>query len=50
LPTDFLLDAIELGDAFYGFPGNRRSLGFVDIDELAPDMGMQATSVTLPVW
>jgi hypothetical protein len=39
LTSNFLLDAIELGNAFYGFLGNRRSLGFVDVDELAPDMG-----------
>jgi hypothetical protein len=33
-----LLDAIEGGDTFHGLPGNRRSLGFVNVDELAPDM------------
>ena len=39
LTPDFLLDATEFGNAFYGPLGDRRSLGFVDIDELAPYVG-----------
>ena len=39
LAPDVLFHAIEFGDAFYGLLSNGRSLGFVNIDELTPDMG-----------
>ena len=38
LTPNFCLDAIEIGNPFYGFFGDRRSLRFVHIDELALDM------------
>jgi hypothetical protein len=38
LTPNFCLDAIEIGKSFYGFLGDRRSLTFVHIDELALDM------------
>ena len=35
----FLFDRVELRDASDGLVGNRGSLGTMDVDELAPDMG-----------
>lgn len=42
--TRLLLDRIKLRDPPDGLLGDGRPLGPVDVDELAPDMGMQATS------
>ena len=39
LAPNVLLDTIKFGDAVSGLFGNRLSLGFVDVYELAPDMG-----------
>jgi hypothetical protein len=46
--TGLLLDGIEPGDTLDRLLGDRRGLGAMDVDELAADLAMQATSRMAP--